>query len=551
MSLNMYLGEVHAQTQSMNAVCTATIQAMEQAIQSIDTFAMDTVLQGQTYSSAKAYLVQTFRPLAQGIIYLCEELIRQNDAFPNEFQAKVASTDVIEQEIKEQTQEINQTIASIEAIEVLTPMPGVEAIVVVLVAMRKKLEEKLEHLYEFNYTSSNNYSTALQLAASITAGLAEVQSGKGFSPASGTFSTQGLNMEWTTSIQVIEENRKRQADNLLNGSSIEDGATCGPLNSEKKDESLLDTFKHGVEDIYEGALDFIQGAGSAVAEDYIGLTPPDNDKLESEATYQAGRFTGHVISTAGSILEIFEGISVIGGANFLTFAAEVGSGGLASPIVLPLDAVATAAGVGAVVHGGLVWDKSIQNAQDTLQKFKSSPSSGERINKVKENGKLDKEGNATKKIDNAGKEANGANSTITPEMEEKILWGQRKNPNKNEIIGGHSSGINNNHHNYVVEEIKINPDGTKNIKYTTQFPDGKLSKIKSSTVFPDGWSDTKIINSVENIGNSKLISTRARDGATWHRGTIDGVEIDVIKKGNSVISAYPTGKANALPPSGF
>ncbi|HDX9634176.1 TPA: hypothetical protein ROY20_001973 [Bacillus cereus] len=376
MSLNMYLGEVHAQTQSMNAVCKATIQAMEQAIQSIDTFAMDTVLQGQTYSSAKAYLVQTFRPLAQGIIYLCEELIRQNDAFPNEFQAKVASTDVIEQEIKEQIQEINQTIASIEAIEVLTPMPGVEAIVVVLVAMRKKLEEKLEHLYEFNYTSSNNYSTALQLAASITAGLAEAQSGKGFSPASGTFSTQGLNMEWTTSIQVIEENRKRQADNLLNGSSIEDGATCGPLNSEKKDESLLDTFKHGVEDIYEGALDFIQGAGSAVAEDYIGLTPPDNDKLESEATYQAGRFTGHVISTAGSILEIFEGISVIGGANFLTFAAEVGSGGLASPIVLPLDAAATAAGVGAVVHGGLVWDKSIQNAKDSLQKFESSSSSG-------------------------------------------------------------------------------------------------------------------------------------------------------------------------------
>ncbi len=134
----------------------------------------------------------------------------------------------------------------------------------------------------------------------------------------------------------------------------------------------------------------------------------------------------------------------------------------------------------------MVWDKSIQNAKDTLQKFESSPSSDELVNKVKENGKLDKEGNATKNMDNAGKETSGANSTITPEMEEKILWGQRRNPNKNEIIWGHSSGINNNHHNYVVEEIKINPDGTKNIKYTTQFPDGKLSKIKSSTVFLDG-----------------------------------------------------------------
>ncbi|WP_283747151.1 HNH endonuclease [Bacillus cereus] len=215
MSLNMYLGEVQSQTQSMNAICNATIQSMEQAIQSIDAFAVDTVLQGQTYSSAKAYLVQTFRPLAQGIICLCEELIRQNKAFPNEFQAKVASTDVIEQEIREQIRGINQSITSIEAIEVLTPMPGVGAIVTVLGAMRKKLEEKLEHLYEFNHSSSSNYSTALQLAASITAGLAEVQSGKGFSPVSGTFSTQGLNMDWVSSIQGIIEETARKTDQSI------------------------------------------------------------------------------------------------------------------------------------------------------------------------------------------------------------------------------------------------------------------------------------------------------------------------------------------------
>ncbi len=47
------------------------------------------------------------------------------------------------------------------------PMPGIDAIVAVLVAMRKKLEEKLEHLYEFNYTSSSNYDTALQLALTL------------------------------------------------------------------------------------------------------------------------------------------------------------------------------------------------------------------------------------------------------------------------------------------------------------------------------------------------------------------------------------------------
>lgn len=266
MSLNMYLGEVQNQTQSMNAICNATIQSMEQAIQSIDAFAVDTVLQGQTYSSAKAYLVQTFLPLAQGIICLCEELIRQNEAFPSEFQAKVASTDVIEQEIREQIRGINQSIASIEAIEVLTPMPGVGAIVTVLGAMRKKLEEKLEHLYEFNHSSSNNYSTALQLAASITAGLAEVQSGKGFSPVSGTFSTQVLNMNWVSSIQGIIEETARKNDQ-----SIKDIETNNIIEEKSPVRNAWDDAADGIVSTFETAKkmwEAIQrGSGKAVGDE--------------------------------------------------------------------------------------------------------------------------------------------------------------------------------------------------------------------------------------------------------------------------------------------
>lgn len=149
------------------------------------------------------------------------------------------------------------------------------------------------------------------------------------------------------------------------------------------------------------------------------------------------------------------------------------------------------------------------------------------------------------------KKASGTNSIITPEMEEKILWGQRINPNKNKIIGGHSSEISNSHPNYAVEEIILNPDGTRKLKYTTQFPGGNLSKIKTSTVFPDGWSDAKILESSKSIGNNTPISIRASDGATWHRSIVDGVEIDVIKRGNEIISAYPTGTVNGPPPVGF
>ncbi|EOH96174.1 hypothetical protein UAY_03084 [Enterococcus moraviensis ATCC BAA-383] len=136
-------------------------------------------------------------------------------------------------------------------------------------------------------------------------------------------------------------------------------------------------------------------------------------------------------------------------------------------------------------------------------------------------------------------------------MKEKILWGQRKNPKKNEIIGGHSPDINNSHPNYATEIIKRNPDGTMDIKYTTQFPDGKLAKIKNSTIFPEVWTDTKILDSIKNIGNSSSISVRGRDGATLHRQIVDGVEIDVIKLGDNIISGYPTGKVNAPLPGGF
>ncbi|SCN42079.1 Protein of unknown function [Bacillus cytotoxicus] len=184
---------------------------------------------------------------------------------------------MIEQEILEQIREIDRMIASTEAINQTMPIPGMDAMVNLFAVMRRKLQEKLEHLYEFNQTSSDNYNTTIQLATSIATGLAEVQSGKGFSPASGTFSTQGLNMEWAASIQAIAEEKNRQADN-----SIEEGAMCGPLNSEKKEESLLDKFKHGVEDFYRkySKIKAVTDDKIAAAFEKAGLGVPYHIKKE-------------------------------------------------------------------------------------------------------------------------------------------------------------------------------------------------------------------------------------------------------------------------------
>ena len=539
MSLNMYLGEVKTQSKSMNAFCVATIQGMEQVINSIDAFVLDAVLQGQTYDSAKAFFVQTFRPLAQGIIYLCEELIRQNDAFPSDFQSQVASTDVIEQEILEQIREIERTKAGIEVIS--KTLPGMQVMVGIFDAMKRKLQEKLEHLHEFNYTSSSNYDTALQLAASIAQGLAEVQSGEGFSAASGTFSTQGLNMDWTASIQKITEDKARKADN-----TIKEGEMCGKLTPKsdleeawdefksdvgdlisKSDlEEAWDEFKSDVGDVFQGAGEFLQGAGSAVAEDFIGLTPPDNDKLESQETYQAGRFTGHVLSTVGSIVEIFEGFSVIGGSNFLTMVAEVGTGGLASPIVLPLNAAATAAGIGAVAHGGVVWHKSIQNAQDTLQKFQSSPSSGGRVNKVKENGKLDKEGTATKGRDNTSKKTSGLNFGSTEKLE-----GHFKKH------GGEFGGAYSNMNEYLAGANDVIKNGTK-VQYNYKLKDGTIELrtgyvkfMKNSSLTNPNGVPIKSYAKFEFVGTNnfgEITTYHVESGKTFWKMMNNGKNIPVI-----------------------
>nr|WP_305071765.1 hypothetical protein [Providencia sp. wls1948] len=87
-------------------------------------------------------------------------------------------------------------------------------------------------------------------------------------------------------------------------------------------------------------------------------------------------------------------------------------------------------------------------------------------------------GTETPKIDNSAKN-NGQKgketspiinqphiTVISPEIETKILSGQRVG-NSNKLIGGHSPSVNNENPNYAVEAVRLNPDGTRVVKFTT------------------------------------------------------------------------------------
>jgi hypothetical protein len=192
----------------MNYICIETIQAMEKVIQSIDMFRGTLLLRGKSYDSAKNFMAQTHRPLAQGIIYLCEELIRQNDRYPETFQSEVAAADVVEQEVLGQIQQLDNLIRQTEDLEDTVPL--VRSTTDILYHMKRRLEDKLNRLYSFNASSSSNYETAMELAQNIAKGIAELQNGNGFNSASGTFSTEGMNLDWASRINEIHYTRKAE-----------------------------------------------------------------------------------------------------------------------------------------------------------------------------------------------------------------------------------------------------------------------------------------------------------------------------------------------------
>ncbi|MBC6116111.1 hypothetical protein HB838_14860, partial [Listeria seeligeri] len=199
----MYLGEVDVQTSTITDICSDTIYAMEQVIHSIDTFTGDVILKGVTYDSAKIYFSQTYRLLAQGIIIYCEELIRQNQAFPTDFRSEVADTDVMEEEVKEQIREAKIMILNLE--EAASNNLAVKPQTTLFDSVKSNLERKLEDLYYFNSQSSIYFEEAEKLATDIESGLTNIQGGKGFSQISSTFSLTGITINWQTALRKAND----------------------------------------------------------------------------------------------------------------------------------------------------------------------------------------------------------------------------------------------------------------------------------------------------------------------------------------------------------
>ena len=130
---------------------------------------------------------------------------------------------------------------------------------------------------------------------------------------------------------------------------------------------------------------------------------------------------------------------------------------------------------------------------------------------------------------------------VTPDLQTKILTGGVNPSDPRKLTGVHSPRITDNSRFTILETVSKNADGTTSVRVKKDLGSGIASKNKKTTLYPDNWTDEKISNSVRYTSASDPIAKRARDGATYHRQIVDGVEVAVVKEGGQVTSGFPTG----------
>lgn len=133
---------------------------------------------------------------------------------------------------------------------------------------------------------------------------------------------------------------------------------------------------------------------------------------------------------------------------------------------------------------------------------------------------------------------------IDAEMVEKILRGVPKARGK-EIIGVHSPNVLKDD-SFFVDEVSKNLDGTISCFVQKKLSDGNISKRKRTKLFPEHWSDEKIINAGRIVAGSQPIAKRSVDEAFLHRVIIDGVEVIALREGSKITSVFPTGEVGKM-----
>lgn len=223
MSIDMYLGSSDQQASSVGKVLQQRITAyksLQRALEQLVSSSPD--LSGHTYASAKRYSEQVLIPLMRGCILLDEAIKEACAAFPNDYRRQVDSVDLKESELVDQISRSDRIIGCyVELIdlEYRQELPNCSYIANLKSGesnqrqVKRKLEEKLLKLREFDSNSRHLFSSIAALAEAVNTGIRQTKTS--WNGTSQTFTLpRALDLEWTKVVEKRWTQREEKASKL-------------------------------------------------------------------------------------------------------------------------------------------------------------------------------------------------------------------------------------------------------------------------------------------------------------------------------------------------
>ncbi|WP_317913556.1 T7SS effector LXG polymorphic toxin [Carnobacterium maltaromaticum] len=210
MSINMYVGEVRQQVQSINSSCQSTVATMEQIQQALSAIIIEPGLKGATYESMKNYFNTVYMPVTKGFILVCERMIEANQQFLNRYLDQVDVNSLQESVLEERIRQYNRLSEMLDSI--VDPVGFNARMIDGLQDMRQETVRKLDALREYDYFSIQIFDELESQLATLEAGVTILSEGKAWNQSTGTFSTMGLNLDWAGDINNSWKDHQKKKD---------------------------------------------------------------------------------------------------------------------------------------------------------------------------------------------------------------------------------------------------------------------------------------------------------------------------------------------------
>ncbi|MGL4697938.1 DUF3114 domain-containing protein [Enterococcus larvae] len=219
MSIDMYLSTAKSQATGAATMGKSHAQGYEALQKAAQSFANDSVLQADAYTSAKGMFNSVIVPLIQAGQLLSESVAEACQKFPEEYTAQVDSGDLKSSELEEKIQRLGNEIQTLHAIRSsiesrdtadnmkLRQLNSNKNAIAGHEAAKKKLEEQLQKLLDFHASSPSLFSEITTLTNAVNQGSSIA--GKSWHAASGTFKLpEGTDMSWTKDVNNRWQNRQ-------------------------------------------------------------------------------------------------------------------------------------------------------------------------------------------------------------------------------------------------------------------------------------------------------------------------------------------------------